>query len=29
MSEGASDSEPAGTSDETEQRSEGKAPTSE
>ena len=29
MSEGASDSEQAGTSDETEQRSEGKAPTSE
>ena len=28
-SEGAYDSEPAGTSDETEQRSEGKAPTSE
>jgi sec-independent protein translocase protein TatA len=29
MSEGASDSEPVSTSDETEQRSEGKAPTSE
>jgi len=29
MSEGASDSEQGGTSDETEQRSEGKAPTSE